>query len=391
MKKILALILTVFIMASFAGCKSSQQSAGTFAPERTVIAKKSVEKTDDLANTYYKLTQNNKLKVAYIGGSLTDGQGGQNGYCWRSATTKWFRTNFPKARITDVNKSVGATGSYWGYFRVDEDIISKSPDLIFIEFAINDLYANLTPEQSMANMEGIVCKIREALPQADIVFVLVTDEERVGEEYPALVAHKNIAEHYGIPYINVGDALAQDMQLKGYKWKNYANDNVHLNNFGYRVYADCVTEFLKESFVTAPPKVTELEDHSMPSSDYISNVSKSSQVVMAENINDVQGCELLSLSNQAFYFTDKSLYCIKGNVINFNFRGIGLGMLAEVREDSELLITVDDQEPQVLKLNSDCIEQVLLDNLTDTEHSVKIEIYEGKRIVIGALLVAQKG
>ncbi len=389
MKRLLSLILTIFIMASFTGCDSLQQPSGPFAPERTVIARKSVKQIDDLANTYYKLTQDNRLKIAYLGGSVTDGQGGQNGYCWRSATTKWFRTNFPKATITEVNESVGATGSYWGYFRVNEDIISHSPDLIFIEFAINDLYVNLTKEQSMANMEGIVCKIREFLPKADIVFVFVTDEERVGQEFTAVAAHKSIAQHYGIPYINAGEALAKDMQSTGYRWKNYSNDNVHPNNYGYKVYAESVAEFLKESFVTAPPKVKELKDHKMPSSDYISNVSKSSKVVMAKDITDIQGCELLSLSNQAFYFTDESLHCAKGNVINFNFKGIGLGMMADAREDSEVLITVDDQEPQVVRLNGDCTEHILLDNLTNTEHSVKIEIYEGKRIVVGALLIAQ--
>ena len=49
---------------------------------------------------------------------------------------------------------IAFTGSDLGVFRVQQDVLSKQPDLLFVEFAVND--GGAAPEQIIRCMEGIV-------------------------------------------------------------------------------------------------------------------------------------------------------------------------------------------------------------------------------------------
>jgi lysophospholipase L1-like esterase len=95
-----------------------------------------------LVNTYKKLTQDKKLNIVYFGGSVTAGYGStdKEKYSWRALSAKWFRENFPEANIRDVNTAIGESGTFLGVYRLERDILSQAPDLLFIEYAINDFF-----------------------------------------------------------------------------------------------------------------------------------------------------------------------------------------------------------------------------------------------------------
>lgn len=158
-------------------------------PDRTFTGAKGVEKLDDLANTYYNLTVNKKLNVAYIGGSVTNGTGGKDGYCWRTDVTDWFKAKFPSATITDTNAGIGSSSSYYGYYRLDEYVLAKNPDLVFVEFAINDTYNSMTETESATYMEGIIRKIRSANANADIIIVLTGDKRYLISDFSLAKVH----------------------------------------------------------------------------------------------------------------------------------------------------------------------------------------------------------
>ncbi len=433
MKKILAIILALVLVLSLAACggnetpegsensgeqsgevngntngdgSGAQQPSGngsdgsgsaatnptnTYASERTINTAGAVDSIDDLANTYHKLTAEKKLHIVYLGGSVTDGHGGSDGYCWRSATTEWFKSNFPSAEITDTNAGWGGTGSYWGFFRMDEAVLAYNPDLVFIEFAINDAYAGHSRLQSSLYMEGIVRKIREQNPKCDIVFVFVTDNNgagRMGKEYDQLLGHKDVAAHYGIPTINVGFALVDEMNRTGNGWEYYVMDIVHPNNKGYKVYADCVAEHLQNWLVTSPNKAG-LNDHERPANDLVSNLSTQSEIVKAEKLTNYTGFTLFNSKNNLVSHVGKTLYGAKGSVIEFEFTGRGLGILVDAERLPTVKITVDGKETIVKKFTGTMSEVQLLDNLSYGKHTVKIEVIDGTKIVIGGFLVAK--
>lgn len=188
-----------------------------------------------LENTRYLLNREKKLRVAYFGGSITE-NGGEEG--WRRLTTHWLEAHWPQAQITEINAAIGGTGTDLGLYRCDRDVVSHSPDLTFIEFAVNDSGAN--SDFLARNTEAIVRKLLLSNPAMDIVFVFtitkaICDGLDQGKPYASRERHSAIAAHYALPVMDVGTPLAEAVRARGGDWLVYTADTVHPNAEGYAV------------------------------------------------------------------------------------------------------------------------------------------------------------
>ena len=148
----------------------------------------------------------NTVRVAFLGGSITAQEG------WRPKILSWVKQQARQSRVEEINAAIGGTGSDLGVFRLEQDVLIKEPDLVFIEFAVND--SGAAPEQIHRCMEGIVRKIWKQDPTIDICFVYtlagnMLDTLKRGEAPRSVAAMEQIAEHYGIPSINMGLEIAR--------------------------------------------------------------------------------------------------------------------------------------------------------------------------------------
>ncbi len=289
MKKITALLVSVFLLLNTAlllACSneevkqtdtsSEQNQSGTVKNENTETEDINMgkEKPKYLLNSLYMLQTNKKLTVGYFGGSVTAGTGASDAKTtsWRGITNAWLKRYFYRATITEVNAAIGNTGSAFGAYRVDEHLIKdKAPDLNFIELAVNDSIDIIDgtrvygTDDNYVYIETIINKIYASNPNADIVFVLTGNFERLkteadggeifGQQYI------DVAQYYNIPVIRVGTALAETIKNENggvfpekdgsaypALWQKYAkseNDNVHPNDAGYKIYGDTVTAWLE--------------------------------------------------------------------------------------------------------------------------------------------------
>lgn len=216
-----------------------------------------------LSNTLYCLERKKTLRVAYFGGSITEG-GREHG--WRRMTTKWFEANWPDARITEINAAIGGTGTDLGVFRCDRDVIAHSPDLTFIEFAVNDSW--MDPDFLMRNTEAIVRKLRLSNPLMDVAFAFTTtgficDQLAEGKPYASRERHAAIASRYGCPVIDMGTPLQQAVEAEGGDWLLFTTgDRVHPNEKGYAVKIAAMTGAL--SALLNVPCPNEPAPHSLP-------------------------------------------------------------------------------------------------------------------------------
>lgn len=214
----------------------------------------------NLTNTHTKLTTGDKsLNVVYFGGSVTNGTGAsdRDSTSWRGLIGKWIADNFPEANVTNINRAVGESGSYLGSYRVKRDVIAENPDLLFIEYSINDYYSKASYEQAALQYETIVREVRSALPECDIVTILVTDSSqannaRKGTLHSQARAHEEMAALYNIPTIQVGRALADSLPedwTYDDDWLLYMTDTVHPNDLGYKYYYKVIREFMYNSLI----------------------------------------------------------------------------------------------------------------------------------------------
>lgn len=229
-------------------------------PEYAPVPAKEIQVRDGLGNVLAKLEAGKDVKIAYFGGSITAASG------WRVQTLKWFQETFPKANVSEINAAIGGTGSDLGVFRLGHDVLQHKPDLVFVEFAVND--GGASPERIWQAMEGIVRQIWAADPQTDICYVYTF---RVGYEKDlnegvcprAASAMEMLAKHYGIPSVNVAMpvcAMERDGKLifksdeptpEGVL--RFSKDGVHPLSEGHQLYTDLIAEAVSGMRNTSKP------------------------------------------------------------------------------------------------------------------------------------------
>ena len=305
-----------------------------------------------LANTYSKLTTGKKLNVVYFGGSVTVGYGASNQdtKSWRALIGQWLKDSFPNAEVTNLNRGTGESGTYLGSYRFQRDVVEAKPDLVFIEYSINDLYAAATYQQAASQYEAIVRGIRQQLPECDIVTILVTDQSRAnGQLHEQAKAHEDVSIAYGIPTVHVGRALAMYLidNCETDVWSNYMIDIVHPNDKGYNFYYEVIREFMtaclkdykhdgKVKKYTVPAQQCDVLHNGnvtaiMPSQDLITR-SEALGGTGFRFVNDSYG-----LANYPTYLKSDS----KGSKLVLEFTGTELVMLNYASALTEFYITVD--------------------------------------------------
>ena len=85
-----------------------------------------------LLRFFAKLEAGGEVRIAYLGCSITAQDG------WRPKTLAYFQKNFPQAKVSQIDAAIGGTGSDLGVFRLKQDVLDHKPDLLFVEFAVND-------------------------------------------------------------------------------------------------------------------------------------------------------------------------------------------------------------------------------------------------------------
>lgn len=210
-------------------------------------------------------TTKDELRVAYLGGSITAAADG-----WRTLTTEHLRHRFPNTTVTEISAGLPGTGSDLGACRLERDVLRHRPNLLFVEFAVND--ANTAPARIERTIEGIVRQTWRADPGTDIFFVYTVSapglpDLRAGKFPPAAEAMERVAAHYGIPSLHFGVEVAQRVAAGELVFKNpaapkdartFSLHGVHPTAAGHRIYFATLERALRTLRETSAPRLPSL-------------------------------------------------------------------------------------------------------------------------------------
>lgn len=220
-----------------------------------------------LNNTKYKLTHDKELRIAFFGGSITDGSGSSDAEntSYRALVTKWFSEHYPDANIITKNSSIGGTGTALGMFRCGKDVLCFEPDLIFMEFAVNDEgdeYKNVAMQT-----ESIIRTINKHNPDIDIITVITTAEPMIkymenGIKAESVNAQTNVSSYYGLETVNVGDVLISRTSTTALTMKDLIPDGLHPNDDGHKIYADGLIRYITAILDNCNPET--IISHALP-------------------------------------------------------------------------------------------------------------------------------
>lgn len=226
--------LFIFLLTSFSA--NAQQALFTELKARNGIF-----------NFLNKANKGDSVTIAYLGGSIT----ATDGYRVQSAAL--FRDKY-KWKVQGINSGLGGTGSDLGAFRFDNDALQFNPDLIFVEFAVNDF------DKDSVNiakaMEGIVRQAKKKNPKTDICFIYTISKNMFPEIKEGKIAMSTrvmecIADYYGIPSINMAATviglLHQNKLIYETDEENdpqgriiFSRDGVHPFLAGHQLYTDAI-------------------------------------------------------------------------------------------------------------------------------------------------------
>lgn len=202
--------------------------------------------TARLQRALAKARRGETVEVAVIGGSITAGAKATK---WErnygSLLFQWWRKQFPATRILGVNAGIGATGSNYAALRAGRDLLSKRPDVVVVEFGVNDG----NTREAAESLEGLVRQILTQ-PQQPAVILLFMMHSGGGN---AQEWHGKVGRHYALPMVSYRDALWPEIKAGRLAWDDVEADGVHPNDRGHAYAARFLTHAIGKVLAALPP------------------------------------------------------------------------------------------------------------------------------------------
>lgn len=198
-----------------------------------------------MADVFQKAQNGEDITVAYIGGSITEGYNAGTTEFYAKTCTDLLQGYFPDITVTGVNAGISGTPSLLGNIRLERDVLSADPDIVFVEFAVND-------GQEADYKNAYESLVRTLLTQEkDIAVVLlftVLDSGYTCQEHMS-----KIGANYDLPMISVHDSVYEEIEAGRMTWQDYSNDQSHPNAYGHK----CITDFVDNYYQKVLPVVAE--------------------------------------------------------------------------------------------------------------------------------------
>lgn len=340
-----------------------------------------------MANVFKRAADGETIKAAYIGGSITEGYSDnitlKTEEKWVDMSTKWLNEQFPDSDITYVNAGLSGTPSVLGNVRLQRDVLQYDPDIVFVEFAVNDggetIYKNA--------YESLV---RTLLTQdKDIAVVLLFTIVENGHTCQPHMSQ--IGENYGLPMISLPDSVWVEMQEGRMAWSDYSADQSHPNVEGSIMIRDFVINYF-EKVMADYENNTGAVDKNLPdpvfSGDY-------ADMKFADNTTlEVEATGFTPSDNGHHWFKDGWQFrADTGASLKFTVNCKKLAMVIKVNSAKtfgEAEIYVDGELTGKINSNrsdgwNNPVAEYLIDNDECAEHVVEIVIPEGQKCYFGIM------
>ena len=192
---------------------------------------------------------------------------------WPDKLTNWLVSSFPEVTVNVENAAKGATGSESALFRVEQDILSRNCDIVFVEYAVND--KDMPSKERKLCREGLIRKLLGYEKREFDVVVVYTyyggmlQDMLNGTLYEGVAEFEEICKHYSITSVNMGAYAFAQLQAGNVRYEEWLPDKVHAGDVGSRLYAESVMCLIEDACETA-----EKMDYEMPEPLFIEHWGK---------------------------------------------------------------------------------------------------------------------
>lgn len=199
-----------------------------------------------------KAQKGEKVTIAYIGGSITQGAGAKPIHtgCYAYKSYLKFKELFGKKggdNVHFIKAGVGGTPSELGMIRYDRDVLRNGevrPDIVVVEFAVNDE----GDETKGICYESLILNILSAENKPAVVLL-----------FSVFLNHWNLQERlspvgrlYELPMVSISDAVVEQFKLTREQGniitkRQFFYDIYHPTNDGHTIMADCLGHLFEQT------------------------------------------------------------------------------------------------------------------------------------------------
>ncbi len=194
-----------------------------------------------------RLEAGEPITLVTIGGSITTGYAAQppREKGWAALLA---RSLGPQVRL--VNAGVSGTDSAAGVQRLQAQVLDKSPDLVIVEFGVNDQW--LDPAVRGSSYEAILRKLLTAQKPPAVVVLGLTQQGNQPRD--ATDVQLKLAAHYGLTALDFGRWIQARVDAGEERWAALYDEPVHPNATGHQRIALALAETLRAARTSSADK-----------------------------------------------------------------------------------------------------------------------------------------
>ena len=331
-----------------------------------------------MQNVLDKAASGEPITVAFIGGSITYGYKVTNAECFATLYCNWLTEQFG-TKVNIVNAGISGTPSVLGNLRVERDVLKYDPDLVFIEFAVNDGYEDVYKN----SYESLINKVLEYKTEPAVMLLFTITRE--GHSCQPWMSE--IGKHYELPMVSVPDSIMAEVKAGNITYDDYSNDETHPNKQGHiwirELLSYCTEQIYNSDFET--------KHYTIPEKPYYKRYYKDLQLYTYKTLNvDSYGTFRSSKKNLDFFPDGMSYdYSATGENDPLVFTAdcrILMIVYRQVPKSSDkygaINVYVDDELVQTIYAQdasgwNNAMFNVAYETVTSKEHTIKICAKEG--------------
>lgn len=181
-----------------------------------------------------------ELTIGFLGGSITQGSlASSDALTYAYQVYKWWCDTFKEATFHYVNGGIGGTTSHFGVSRAYEDMLMYQPDVVVVDFSVNDDADEFFQE----TYEGVIRKLL-SFGTKPAVLVLNNVYYDTGEN--AQKFHNAVADYYHVPHVSILDTVYQRMKAGEFTREELTSDGLHPNDKGHGLLAQEIIKYLEQ-------------------------------------------------------------------------------------------------------------------------------------------------
>ena len=290
-------------------------------------------------------------RVAFLGGSITQGSG------WRDSICAYLQKRFPNTKFDFIQAGISSMGSTPGAFRFGRDVLVRGRvDLLFEEAAVNDRTNGFSTETQVLGMEGIVRHARESNPAMDVVLMHFVDPEKMTDYRRGIVPeeiqnHEKVAIQYGLSTLNLAKEVTDRIDNNEFSWEKDFK-NVHPSPFGHHIYFQSMKKFMDNCWIGNIEDDDKIVTYKLPGK-LMEGCYDKGKLILAAEVKSAKGWRFETEWKPADKtgtrpdFTNVPMLVAEAptGILSFNFEGNAVGIAVAAGLDAGVIEYKIDKNP----------------------------------------------